>query len=242
MGVVRPPAGAVGVGEPARGEAEAGRGAPGPMSCRRRGRRRHRRDAPQRRRMPRLLRHPPAPVTCHVSGRVRGRRRIVRVVGIAVVYVGAGGVGLLHLHRHMHLHLRLHLHLHLHLRLRLWLRLPATTSALVGHLALLRPLHGAARVSDRGVHNLIIVLLFMFYLSWKSWMLLWLELRIIHVYPEADYTHMHRVASTLVHSIRRLGGMHSIELARARTKSIKRVLRRTREYLLKVVLQILIMK
>ena len=59
-------------------------------------------------------------------------------------------------------------------------------------------------------------------------MLLWLELRIIHVYPEADYTHMHRVASTLVHSIRRLGGMHSIELARARTKSIKRVLRRTR--------------
>ena len=45
-----------------------------------------------------------------------------------------------------------------------------------------------------------------------------------HVYPEADYTHMHRVASTLVHSIRRLGGMHSIELARARTKSIKRVL------------------
>ena len=160
MGVVRPPAGAVGVGEPARGEAEAGRGASGPMSCRRRGRRRHRRDAPQRRRMLRLLRHPPAPVTCHVSGRVRGRRRIVRVVGIAVVYVGAGGVGLLHLHRHMHLHLRLHLHLHLHLRLRLWLRLPATTSALVGHLALLRPLHGAARVSDRGVHNLIIVLLF----------------------------------------------------------------------------------
>lgn len=75
-------------------------------------------------------------------------------------------------------------------------------------------------------------------------MLLWLELRIIHVYPEADYTHMHRVASTLVHSIRRLGGMHSIELARARTKSIKRVLRRTTsvEYLLKVVLQILIMK
>ena len=38
------------------------------------------------------------------------------------------------------------------------------------------------------------------------------------------HTNMHRVASTLVHSIRRLGGMHSIELARARTKSIKRVL------------------